>query len=456
MTTPLAAVPRELEGKVVTPKDRRYAMLRSTYARVSAPAAVLLPENAAQVSAAVRFARGQGLPLAVRSGGHGLSGRSSNDGGIVIDLSVMDRVEVLDRARRIVRVETGARWAQVARALSPHGLLISSGDHGNVGVGGLSTAGGVGWLVRQYGLTIDHIRAAEVVLADGTLLRADAEHEPELLWAVRGAGSGVGVVVALEIEAMERAEVAFAQIVLAADPAGRTLRRWAEYMRSAPRELTTAMTLLAHGSQPVLQLHAVIAADNERRIRRAAEPLLGIGTKLLGQSVQVVPYQALVPTAHVHANTGQQPVMTTNGLLPAMTPDAARAIMTLVTGPAPLLVQLRSLGGAVADVPEQETAFAHRHQQALVIATEFTQGKHPVLLDAAWPRVARHLDGQYLGFESRPDAAAFERVYPGATGQRVHAAWRRYDPEGLFRSTLFGPLTAPGKGAAPERCPEPA
>ncbi|MFI6294681.1 FAD-binding oxidoreductase [Nonomuraea sp. NPDC050790] len=193
MTAKLSAVPGLLQGRIVVPGDERYRLLRSTYTTVAAPAAVLLPASAAEVVAALGYAREQDLPLSVRSGGHGLSGRSSNDGGVVIDLSAMNRVEVVDRAARLVRVEAGARWAQVAQALAPHGLAISSGDHGNVGVGGLATGGGIGWLVRHYGLTADRIRAAEVVLADGSLVRTDADHDPDLLWAVRGAGSGTAL-----------------------------------------------------------------------------------------------------------------------------------------------------------------------------------------------------------------------------------------------------------------------
>lgn len=171
MTSLRASAPPELRNRIVLPGDDRYRLLRSTYTTVASPAAVLLPETTAQVVTALRHAREQDLPLSVRSGGHGLSGRSSNDGGLVIDLSAMNRVKVLDRARRLVRVEAGARWAHVARALAPYGLAISSGDHGNVGAGGLATGGGIGWLARHYGLTIDHIRAAEVVLADGTVVR---------------------------------------------------------------------------------------------------------------------------------------------------------------------------------------------------------------------------------------------------------------------------------------------
>ncbi|MGN9844622.1 FAD-binding oxidoreductase [Nonomuraea sp. H19] len=248
MTPNLSTAPPELEGKIVTPGDPRYLLLCSTYTTVAEPAVVLLPESTAEVVAALRFARDRDLPLTVRSGGHGLSGRASEDGGVVIDLSAMNRVEVLDRRTRLVRVQAGARWATVAQTLAPYGLAIGSGYHGNIGVGGLATAGGIGWLVRHYGLTIDHIRAADVVLADGTTVRADAEHEPDLLWAVRGAGSGAGIVVAFEIEAMELRDVGYAQIAVEIKRDGRALRQWADHMASAARELTSAVTLQSHGS----------------------------------------------------------------------------------------------------------------------------------------------------------------------------------------------------------------
>ncbi|SER33724.1 FAD binding domain-containing protein [Lentzea xinjiangensis] len=134
----------------VTPADDAYRLLRSTYTTRHSPAEILLPGTAAEVSEAVMYAAATDLPVSVRSGGHGLSGTSSNDGGMVVDLSRMNAVTVLDRDTRLVRVGAGARWAEVASALAPYELAISSGDHGNVGVGGLATAGGLGWLVRIY------------------------------------------------------------------------------------------------------------------------------------------------------------------------------------------------------------------------------------------------------------------------------------------------------------------
>ena len=209
----------------VTPSDPDYRRLRSTYTTRHAPGIILLPRDDAEVAQAVKYAAGTDLPVSVRSGGHGLSGRSSNDGGIVIDLSRMNDVEVQDPGTGLVRVGTGARWAQVAATLSRHNLAVSSGDYGNVGVGGLATAGGIGWLVREYGLTVDHVQAATVVLPDGAVVRADADHEPDLLWAVRGAGSYVGIVTDLEIEAMHLPGVVVGQVAIEIDPAGTALRR---------------------------------------------------------------------------------------------------------------------------------------------------------------------------------------------------------------------------------------
>ncbi|MDG4796108.1 FAD-binding oxidoreductase [Micromonospora sp. WMMD1082] len=425
----LARVPESLTGRIVTPGDRRYAALRSTYTRRATPAAVLLPQDTAGVVAALRYAREQGRPIAVRSGGHGLAGTSSVDDGVVIDLSGLNRIEVLDRASRLVRVEAGARWAEVAQTLSPYGLAISSGDHGNVGVGGLATGGGVGWLVRSYGLTIDHVRAVEVVLADGTVVRADATREPELFWAVRGAGAGVGIVVAFEIEATELRQVGVAQIAVEARPDGSTVRQWAEVLRGAPRELSTAVTLMPYGPVTVMSITAVVAAESLRRVRPLVAPLREIG-RLLDDRIDLVPYPALVPTAHLHPNLGQQPSLTTNGLLTGMDDGQARAVMR-AAGRA--LIQLRSVGGAVNDVPPEETAYPHRHQDTLVVASVFPpQG--PAALDAAWSGLARRVEGAYVNFEGRTGPAVLARVYPGETGRRVARAWRRYDPDGIFRA----------------------
>src|SRR5690606_39069680 len=134
-------------------------------------------------------------------------GRSTNDGGLVIDVGALDEIEVLDADARLVRLGPGATWKQVAAALDAHGWALTSGDYGGVGVGGLATAGGIGMLGRSHGLTLDHVRAAELVLADGSRVRASRTEHPDLFWAVRGAGANFGVVTSLEVEVDEVAEI---------------------------------------------------------------------------------------------------------------------------------------------------------------------------------------------------------------------------------------------------------
>src|SRR5690606_4587085 len=183
-------VPASLAATAVEPGDPEYLAASSTYLRGGAPGLVLRPETPEQVADALEFARAHThVPLGVRSGGHGISGRSTNDGGVVIDVGRMNRIEVLDASRRLVRIGPGATWKQVAAALDPYGWALGSGDYGGVGVGGLATAGGIGLLGRAHGLTIDRLRAVELVLADGTLVRASADEHPDLFWAVRGAGA---------------------------------------------------------------------------------------------------------------------------------------------------------------------------------------------------------------------------------------------------------------------------
>ena len=239
------------------------------------------------------------MPLAVRSGGHGISGRSTNDGGIVIDVGALDSVEVLDRERRLVRLGAGARWGDVAAALSPHGLAISSGDYGDVGVGGLATAGGQGLLGARYGLTLDHVVAAELVLADGRIVRTDADHEPDLLWAVRGAGANFGIVTAVEIEAAEVGNVVYATIVYDATDTAAFVGPGRDLVEDSPRQLTSFLTLVpARGQNPAVGYAIIVWADDDTDAAVVAlERFLDLAP-VLQQQAQLVPYAATVAAAH--------------------------------------------------------------------------------------------------------------------------------------------------------------
>ncbi|VTR78230.1 LLM class flavin-dependent oxidoreductase [Cellulomonas hominis] len=422
-----AAVPEALAGSAVEPGDVGYAAVRSTYMRGGRPGLVLRPDSTAEVVAALAFARGQDVPLAIRSGGHGISGRSTNDGGIVVDLGRMNAIEVLDVATRRVRIEPGARWGEVAEALQPYGWALTSGDYGGVGVGGLATAGGIGFLVREHGLTLDHLRAAEVVLADGSVVRASEDENPDLFWGVRGAGANLGVVTSFEFEVDEVGDVGFAQLVFDATDTEQFLVDWGATVEAAPRD-TTAFLIMGppRGGRVVAQVMAMVDSDDPDTIIERLQPFALIAP-LLQQQVQVVPYSAVVSTPAHHTSDGE-PVTRTGmaeHLTPALAADAARLVRSGVTP----FFQIRAAGGAVHDVPADATAYAHRSASFSVLA----MGSSRRRLDAVWDAMAHHFDGLYVSFETDPRPERVAEAFPGPTLQRLRDLKRRYDPHDVFR-----------------------
>jgi FAD/FMN-containing dehydrogenase/alkanesulfonate monooxygenase SsuD/methylene tetrahydromethanopterin reductase-like flavin-dependent oxidoreductase (luciferase family) len=421
-------LPAALVDTAVEPGDAGYAAVRSTYMRGGRPGLVLRPADTAQVVQALAFARAQDVPLAVRSGGHGISGRSTNDGGVVLDLSRMAAVEVLDVATRRVRIEPGARWGEVAAALRPYGWALTSGDSGGVGVGGLATAGGIGFLVRQHGLTLDHLRAAEVVVADGTVLRVSATENPDLFWGVRGAGANLGIVTSFEFEVDEVGDVGFAQLVFDATDTEQFLVDFGATVEAAPRD-TTAFLIMGppRGGQVVAQVMAMVDSDDPDTIIERLQPF-ALLAPLLQQQVQVLPYDAVVQTPPTRHTSEGEPVARSGmaeHLTPALAADAAR----LVRSGATPFFQIRSAGGAVHDVPADATAYAHRSAHFSVIAMGTSRRR----LDAIWDAMAHHFDGLYLSFETDQRPERIADAYPPATLARLRELKRRYDPEDVFR-----------------------
>ncbi|MCA5892299.1 LLM class flavin-dependent oxidoreductase [Isoptericola sp. NEAU-Y5] len=442
-----AGIPASLAPTAVEPGDRAYDAVRHNYLRSGAPGLVLRPRDAAQVADAVRFARSQDVPLGVRSGGHGISGRSTNDGGIVVDLGALDQIEVVDEATRRVRLGAGATWGRVAEALAPRGWAISSGDYGGVGVGGLATAGGVGFLGRAYGLTIDHVVAAEVVTADGRVVRASSDENPDLFWGLRGAGGNLGVVTWLEIEAMELGNVVFSQMTLDATDVAGLLERWGHVVESAPRELTSFLILspgrrgrLADGSDdqgPVAQLMTVFAGDDTDAAVEQLELLAAAGP-LLGHQAYLLPYSGVVQAGDKQHRGGGDPAVR-SGLVEHLGTATARAFEKLALSREAYFLQIRATGGAGNDVEEGATAYAHRHQNFLLSAMASDQSR----LDAAWEAtMAPHVDGLYLSFDTDTRPERLVDAFPEPTLTRLRQVKRAWDPDNVFRANFPVPPAA--------------
>ncbi|MGX6603532.1 LLM class flavin-dependent oxidoreductase [Micromonosporaceae bacterium Da 78-11] len=427
-------LPAALAGTAVEPGDLDYARVRSTYLRGGAPGLVLRPRTTAEVVAALAHVRAHpGLPFGLRSGGHGVSGRSTNDGGLVISLAALNSIEVLDPDRRLIRVGPGARWTDVADALLPYGWALSSGDYGGVGVGGLATAGGVGWLARKHGLTIDHLRAAEVVLADGSVVQASATENPDLFWAIRGAGGNFGVVTSFDFEVDEVGQVGFAQLVVAADDPADLLVKWGRAIEAAPRDLSGQFIMGAPrpGQPAFAQLMGVVDSDDPETIIDQLQPIAAVAP-LYQQNVTLQPYAGVMANAADGYHQGQGDPVSRSGLIEHLTPDFARAAAGLLASGAIHWFQIRTVGGAVADVPAEATAYAHRSANFSVVV----MGSSRRRVDAAWQDLQQHFHGLYLSFETDLGPARLADAFPPATLARLRELKWRYDPGNLFRDNF--------------------
>ncbi|CAN5606284.1 hypothetical protein BH09CHL1_BH09CHL1_29570 [soil metagenome] len=427
-------LPASLTDGAVEPGDSRFASVRSTYMRGGSPGLVLRPNNTAEVVEALAFVRAHpDLPLSIRSAGHGISGRSTNDGGIVISLANMNGIEVLDRDTRRVRIGPGARWMDVAAALEPYGWALSSGDYGGVGVGGLATAGGVGWLVRQHGLTIDHLRAVEIVLPDGSVVRASDTENSDLFWAIRGAGANFGIVTSFEFEVDEVGDVGFAQLTLDASDIAGFLEKWGAVIEDAPRDLTSFLMMgrPRRGQPTIAQILSVVDSDQPEVIIDRLQPIADIAP-LYDQRVFITSYANLMANAQGgdHDAVGEPHART--GLIDHITPEFAAAAERLIESGATYFFQIRSVGGVVSDVDPDATAYGNRSANFSVSAI----GASYERLNAEWDLLHHHFNGLYLSFDTDLRAERLYDAFPPRTLDRLRDLKQRYDPNNVFKDNF--------------------
>lgn len=439
MSSALETLRRDFGGDIIEPADAGYEAASGSKLVPGSPAYVLRPETVADVQTAVGFASGSGLALSVRGGGHSFPGFGTNDGGVVIDLSRLADVDLVDGERHIVRIGGGATWGQVAAALAPHHLAISSGDTKSVGVGGLTLSGGIGWKVRKYGLALDSVVAAELVTADGKVVTASAEENPELFWAIRGGGGNLGIVTAFEFVAHPTTDVFFGKVTFPASEAVEVLQGWADYLRTAPEELTSIASLanpFAGGHEAPVEIHVAFDGDDQELADRAIDPIRRLGT-VVDDDVALTAYvdvlvEGATPPPGIqlvarNAFVDREPV-----------PEVLQILAEVGTSPGSPMIALRSVGGAVSRVADDATAYAHRQAELMVVTV--TGGPKPVIeaarpgLDALWGKLAPHVDGTYANFLASAAEEDVAAVYPAETYRRLAAVKRQYDPGNLFAS----------------------
>ncbi|WP_019137764.1 FAD-binding oxidoreductase [Cellulomonas massiliensis] len=429
-------------GAVVTPGDPRYDELRTIVLGGidPQPAVIVRPVDDADVVAAVGFARDAGLTLAVRGGGHSGAGHGTADGGLVVDLRERRGIDV-DPAARTAWVEAGATAGEVAVATSAHGLAVGFGDTGSVGVAGITLGGGVGYLSRAHGLSVDNLLAADVVLADGRVVRADAEQHPELFWALRGGGGNLGVVTRLQFRLHPLDGVTGGILVLPAT-AG-TVAGVVAASLDAPEHLGTILNVMpcppmpfvpadVHGRLVVMAMLCWSGPADEAEaalapFRSLAEPLADL--------VRPVAYPELFPPA----DPEYHPVAVTRTLMldHVDLPLAERVLERLSSVDGMRVVQLRPLGGAIARVPSDATAYAHRGSRLMGNVATFVQGDDRAQRTAWVEKTLALLDqgdpGVYVNFLGDEGPERVRAAYPGATWDRLAAVKAQYDPGNLFR-----------------------
>jgi FAD/FMN-containing dehydrogenase len=447
---PVSNLRAHLNGKVIAPDDPGYDDARGVFFTGfdCRPAAIVRVADASDVSRVINVARETGAELAVRSGGHDRAGNGTSEGGIVLDLSAMNAVEI-DLDHRIAWAETGVKAGDYTKATGEHGLATGFGDTPNVGVGGITLSGGIGFLVRKHGLTIDDVLAAEVVTADGHLVKVDEENHPDLFWALRGGGGNYGVVTRLLYRLHEIDEVLGGMLVLPAS--ADVISGLIAAEEAAPEELSIIANIAKappmpfvpaeYRGKPIVMALMVYAADVEEG-KRAIAPIRALAAPF-ADTVRPIRYPEMYDGPEGPRPAGASG---TNVLADGLAPGAAEAILEhLETSTAQLGgVQLRVLGGAMARVPDDATAFGHRGAKLMVnIAAMYSNPEegpeHEVWASSLATALADGTAGAYVGFLGDEGDQGLLRAYPGATLERLAVVKRRYDPDNLFRLNLNVP-----------------
>jgi FAD/FMN-containing dehydrogenase len=437
MGSALQTLRRDFGGDIIEPGGEGYESASRSVLAAGSPAHVLRPASVDDVRAAVRFAATAGLVTSVRGGGHGFPGFGTNDGGVVIDLGRLADVQIVDKDRHLVRIGGGATWGQVAAALAPHGLAISSGDTRSVGVGGLTLTGGIGWKVRKYGLALDSVVAAELVTAGGEVVHASATENPELFWAIRGGGGNFGIVTAFQFAAHPTTDVFHGRIAFPASEAPGVLRGWSDHLRTAPEELTSVASLanpFAGGPEAPVEIHVAFDGDDPGLAARAIDPIRRLGT-VIDDDVALTPYADTLVDG-MTPPPGIQLVTRSGFVDPEQVSEVLRILAEVGTSERSPLIAVRSVGGAVSRVPDDATAYAHRRAELMFVTT--VAGPKPVVeaarpaLEAIWRRLGPHVNGAYANFLASATEEDVAAIYPTRTYRRLAAVKRRYDPGNLF------------------------
>lgn len=439
----LTSLQGTFQGRILTPDDPGYDAARTIFygGYDRRPGVILRPANAQDVARVLSLAQETGLELAVRSGGHSIAGHGLTDGGIVLDLRDLRSLSI-DPEACTAWVETGLTAGEYTSAAAAYGLATGFGDSGSVGIGGITLGGGVGYLVRKYGLTIDQLLAAEMVTADGRVLQVDAENHPDLFWAIRGGGGNFGVATRFQFKLHEVSTIVGGMLLLPASP--EVIASFMAEAEAAPEELSTIANIMpappmpfvppeVHGRLVVMAMLAYTGAVEAGE--RAIAPFRALA-RPIADLVRPMSYPEMFPPE----DDSYHPMAVAHTMfVNQIDRHAAESIIDhLQASDAPVRVaQLRALGGAVARIPAEETAYFHRPARIMANLAAFYTGPEDRLRREAWladfsTALDQETPGAYVNFMGEEGEARIRVAYPGATWERLAAVKARYDPTNLF------------------------
>ena len=433
----------ELTGELINLNDPGYDDARTVFFNGfdRRPVAIVRVADTKDVARVVSIAREGGLELAIRSGSHSSAGHGTSEGGIVIDLSRMKGLDI-DGDGHTAWVETGLTAGEYTTITGERGLVTGLGDTGSVGLGGITLAGGIGFLVRRHGLTVDNLVAADVVTADGELVRTSESSEPDLFWAIRGGGGNFGVVTSVQLRLHQISQIVGGMLILPATP--EVITGFLEAAEAAPQELSTIANVTlappmpfipkdAHGA-PIL-IGQMAYAGPVGRGEAVLAPFRALA-KPYADMVRPMRYPELYEGPEQAARFGSG----ANFFADSLPQDGPEAILEGLPRATAMMsaVQLRVLGGAIARVPNDATAFAHRDRGLFVNVAAMYADSAERATHAAWVNdiadvLGKDGAGGYVGFLGDEDESTIRAAYPGQTWNRLRELKGRYDPQNLFR-----------------------
>lgn len=454
MASRISTIPERFKGQVIYPGDAEYDSARKVWNGMidKYPAAVVRPADEGDVIAAVDFARDHQLPLSVRGGGHNVAGHATNNGGIVIDLSSMKKIEV-DPVNRTVRAQGGVVWGELDAATQPYGLAAPGGVYSQTGIAGLTLGGGFGWLRSAYGLSCDNLIGAEVVTADGRLIRANASENSDLLWGLRGGGGNFGVVTTFEFQLHPVGpDVMFVFVFYDgtdADEMKRAVRLYRDFSAAAPDEVSTLFALgqvppEAHFPEELYRrpfsAFAALYAGPVEEGRKALQPLLDFGTPLFDLS-GVKPYTEAQQAFDDEFPDGRRYYWKSMNVNHLNEDAIDRIVAHARQQPSPFsTTDIWHVGGAVKRGSAETSAFNGRQAEFLVNAEANWNDPADDSANLEWVRrfiagIEEFSDGSrylnFAGFQEEGDDM-MRKAFAGQYA-RLQALKQQYDPTNLFR-----------------------